>query len=180
MKYPLPFLKYWYEAFSLTHQETIPTGTLIVVPSSVVVTPDMSREQNFGTCSVPCVGVHQDCCQSYRPRTVVVLKHWTLVSKDLITVGRNSGQYKPTFKCNIVDGDGKTCGTDRSILHCRDKTVSTTNLIRHVADMTHKCVSLSVMDAVLKNVGPNYFTVGGNQWRDPEGAYFHKVLHSPC
>jgi hypothetical protein len=31
-----------------------------------------------------------------------------------------------------VDGDGKVCVADRSILHYRGKTVSTTNLIRHV------------------------------------------------
>jgi hypothetical protein len=51
----------------------------------------------------------------------VVLKHWTLVSDDLITTDRNSGQYKATFKCNIVDGDGKVCGADRNILHYRGK-----------------------------------------------------------
>ena len=75
------------------------------------------------------------------PSKAVVLKHWTLVSDELISVDRNSGQYKATFKCNIVDGDGKVCGADRSILHYRGKVVSTTNLIRHVADMTHKCAS---------------------------------------
>jgi hypothetical protein len=97
------------------------------------------------------------------PSKGVVLKHWTLVSDDLNTAGRNSGQYKSTFKCNIVDGDDKTCGTDRSILHYRDKTVSTTNLIRHVADMTHKCASHSSVDTVLKNASPNYVTVGGER-----------------
>jgi hypothetical protein len=65
------------------------------------------------------------------PNKVVVLKHWTLVSDDLITVGRNSGQNKATFNWNIVDGDGKACGVDQSILHYRDKAVCTTNLIRY-------------------------------------------------
>ena len=36
------------------------------------------------------------------------------VSDDLITVGRNSGQFKSTFKYNIVDGDGKVCEPDSS------------------------------------------------------------------
>jgi hypothetical protein len=31
-----------------------------------------------------------------------------------------------------VDGNGKVCEADRSILHYRGKAVSTTNLIRHV------------------------------------------------
>jgi hypothetical protein len=66
------------------------------------------------------------------PSKAVVLKHWTLASNDIITAGRNSGQYITTFKCNIVDWDGKVYGVDRSILHYRDKVVSTTNLIRHV------------------------------------------------
>jgi hypothetical protein len=62
-----------------------------------------------------------------------------------------------------VNGDTKACGADRSILHYRDKTVSTTNLIRHVADMAHKCASHSSVDAVLKNASPNYVTVGGEK-----------------
>ncbi len=66
------------------------------------------------------------------PSKAVVLKHWALVSDDLITAGRNSGEYIDTFKCNIVDGDDKVCGFDRSILHYRGKDVSTTNLIRLV------------------------------------------------
>jgi hypothetical protein len=66
------------------------------------------------------------------PSKDVVLKHWTLVSDDLITVGRNSGHYKDTFKNNIVDGDDMVCGDDRIILNYRGKVVSTTNLIRHV------------------------------------------------
>jgi len=32
MKYPLPFLEYWYETFPLTQEETTPTGTSIVSP----------------------------------------------------------------------------------------------------------------------------------------------------
>ena len=45
----------------------------------------------------------------------------------------------------------------------RVKAVSTTNLIRHVTDMTNKCTSHSSVDAVavLKNASPNYVTVGG-------------------
>jgi hypothetical protein len=84
----------------LAQQETTPTGTLIVSPSSVVVDPDMSGGSNSGDAQFP----------HLPPRKAVVLKHWTLVSDDRITAGRNSGQYKATFKCNIVDGDGKACG----------------------------------------------------------------------
>jgi hypothetical protein len=51
MKYPYPFLQYWYGNFPLAQQETIPTT----------------------------------------PSKAVVFKHWTLVSDDLITAGRNSG-----------------------------------------------------------------------------------------
>jgi len=44
MKYPLPFLKYWYKNSPLSQEETTPTGTSIVSPSTVVVDPDMSGE----------------------------------------------------------------------------------------------------------------------------------------
>ena len=44
MKYPLPVLKYWYETFPLSQEETTTTGTSIVSPSTVVVDPDMSGE----------------------------------------------------------------------------------------------------------------------------------------
>jgi hypothetical protein len=89
---------------------------------SVDVVPDMSGKRISGDARFP----------HLPPRKDVVLKHWTLVSDDLNTADRNSGQYKATFKCNIVDGDDKVSGTDRSTLHYRGKTVSTTNLIRHV------------------------------------------------
>ena len=41
MKYPLPFLQYWYETFPLTQEETTPTDTSIVSPSSIDVDPDI-------------------------------------------------------------------------------------------------------------------------------------------
>jgi hypothetical protein len=56
----------------------------------------------------------------------VVFKYWTLVSDDLIPHDRNCGQYTATFKCNI-EVAGKVCGAERSLIHCKDKTVSTTN-----------------------------------------------------
>ena len=72
----------------------------------------------------------------------VVFTYWTLVSVDLITHHPqcpkfliNSGQYKTTFKCNNTDGDGKTCGSERSLLHSRGQTVSTTLLFLHDASM---------------------------------------------
>jgi hypothetical protein len=113
MKYPYPFLQYWYGNFPLT-QETTFTDTSIVSSSSVDVVPDMSGKSISGDARFPHLPPSKD----------VVLKHWTLVSDDLITAGRNSGQYKATFKCNIVDGHGKVCGADRSILHYRGKAVS--------------------------------------------------------
>ena len=153
MKYPLPFLQYWYETFPLSQQETTPTGTSMVAPSSVLVDPDMTVESISGDTQFP----------HLPPNKPVVLKHWTLVSDDLITVVRKSGQYKTTFKCNIVDGTGKTCGTERNILYHRGKAVSTTNLIRHVVDMTHKDSSHNSVDTVLKNASPNYCTVDGER-----------------
>jgi hypothetical protein len=122
VQYPYPFLQYWYGSFPLTQQETTPTDTSIVSSSSVDVVPDMSGKSISADARFP----------HLTPNKAVALKHWTLVSTDLITVGRNSGQDKSTFKCNIVDGDDKVCGADRIILHYRGKTVSTTNLIRHV------------------------------------------------
>ncbi len=122
MKYPYPFLQYWSGRFTLAQQETTPTDMSIVSSSSVDVVPDMSGKSISGDARFPHLPPSKD----------VVLKHWTLASDDLITAGRNSGQYIDTFKCTIVDGDGKVCGVDRSILHYRDKVVSTTNLIRHV------------------------------------------------
>ena len=97
MKYPYPFLQYWYGRFTLTQQEATPTDTSIVSSSSVDVVPDMSGKSISGVARFPHLSPSKD----------VVLKHWTLVSDDLITAGRNSGQYKTTFKCNIVDGDDK-------------------------------------------------------------------------
>jgi hypothetical protein len=40
------------------------------------------------------------------------------------TTGRNSGQYTNTFKWKIADGDGKTCGTERRIVHSQGKKCS--------------------------------------------------------
>ena len=78
MKYPYPFLQYWYGTFPLTQQETTPTDTSIVSSSSVDVVPEMSGKSISGDTRVPV------------PSKAVVLKHWTLVSDDLITAGRNS------------------------------------------------------------------------------------------
>ena len=141
----------------LSHESAYPFQIV-----TVDVVPDMSGKSISGDARFP----------HLPPSKAVVLKHWTLVSDDLITPGSNSGQYKDTFKCNIVDGDGKVCGADRSILHYRGKAVSTTNLIRHVADMAHKCASHSAVDAVLKNASPNYVTVGG------ESQHMHTFAES--
>ena len=66
----------------------------IVAPSSVLVDPDMSGQSISGDTQFPHLPPNKD----------VVLKHWTLVSADLITAVRNAGQNKSTFKRNIVDG----------------------------------------------------------------------------
>jgi hypothetical protein len=96
------------------------------------------------------------------PRKDVVFKYWTLVSDDLIPHGRNSGQYTVTFKSNI-EVTGKVCGTERILIHCKDKTVSTTNLITHVETMSKKCASRAAVDGVLKDVSPNYVNVNGEK-----------------
>ena len=81
-------------------QETTPTDTSIVSSSSVDVVPDMSGKSISGDARFP----------HLPPSKAVVLKHWTLVSDDLITSGSNSGQYKGTFKCNIMDGEARSAG----------------------------------------------------------------------
>jgi hypothetical protein len=50
MKYPYPFLQYWYGNFPLVQQETTPTDTSIVSSSSVDVVPDMSGLMLSQTC----------------------------------------------------------------------------------------------------------------------------------
>jgi hypothetical protein len=55
-----------------------PTGTSIVSPSAVVVAPDMTGENSSGNTQFP----------HLPPSKSVVLKHWTLVSDDLITTDR--------------------------------------------------------------------------------------------
>ncbi len=97
------------------------TGTSDVSSSSVGVCTNMTSESSSGHT--------QSKFPHLPPSKVVVFNHWTLVSDDLVSAVRNSGQYKATFKCNIVDGGGKACGTDRTLLHYRGKSVSTTNLI---------------------------------------------------
>jgi hypothetical protein len=84
MKYPYPFLQYWYGSVPLTQQETTPTDTSIVSSSSVDVVPDMSGKNISGDARFP----------HLTPSKTVVLKHgvahWTLVSDYLITGVRNS------------------------------------------------------------------------------------------
>ena len=63
-----------------------------------------------------------------------------------------------TFKCNIEDETGKVCGAERSLLHSKDKTVSSTNLIQHIEKTSKRCASHASVDAVLKNSSPNYVT----------------------
>ncbi len=92
------------------------------------------------------------------PRKAIVFTYCTLVSDDLIPHDRNSGQYTATFKCNI-EVTGKVCGAERSLIHCKDKDVSTTNLIAHVEAMSKKCASHSTVDGVLKDASPNYVNV---------------------
>jgi hypothetical protein len=107
----------------------------------------------------------------------VLFKYWTLVSDDLIPHNRNSGQYRDTatFKCNIEDVTGTTevCGSERSLIHCKGTTVSTTNLIAYVETMSKKCSSHAVVDGVLKHSSPNYVNVNGE-------SHFQRVLHTPC
>jgi hypothetical protein len=97
------------------------------------------------------------------PRKAVVFNYYTLVSDDLISSGPNSGQYTVTFKCNIKDETGKVCGTERKIVHCKGKAVSTSNLIQDIEKKSKKCVSHASVDVLLKNASPNYVTVNGER-----------------
>ena len=76
-----------------------------------------------------------------------------------ITSDRHSGEYSDTFKYKIVNGDGKTCGSERKIIHIKDKSVSTTNLVKHVTEMDQKYLSHPLTDVVLKNSNTNYVTM---------------------
>jgi hypothetical protein len=140
---PMSFLQHWYGTFPPSQQDTTTTGTLDVSPPSVVVHTDVVGERISGGT--------QSKFPHLPPTKVVVFKYWTLVSDDLIPHDRNSGQYTSTFKCNI-EVAGKVCGAERSFIHCKDKTVSTTNLITHVEVMSKKCASHSAVDVVLKDV----------------------------
>ena len=95
------------------------------------------------------------------PRKTVAFNYYALVSDDLITSGPHSGQYTATFKCNIEDETGKVCGAERSLLHNKDKSVSSTNPIHHIAKTSQSCVSHPAVNVVLKNSSPNYVTVNG-------------------
>jgi hypothetical protein len=57
------------------------------------------------------------------------------------TTGRNSGQYTTTFKWNIADGDGKTCGTERRIVHSQGKKCS-----KNLHHMFWRMTLLDIMD----------------------------------
>ena len=116
MKYPMSFLQHWYGTFPPSQQDTSTTGTSDVSPPSVGVHTDMSGEISSGDT--------QSKFPHLPPSKAVVFNYWTLVSDDLIAHGRNSGQYTATFKCNI-EVVGKVCGSERSLIHCKDKTVST-------------------------------------------------------
>ncbi len=154
MKYPMSFLQHWYGTFTPVQKDTTTTGTSDVSLPSVGVHTDMSGESSSG--------VTQSKFPYLTPMKVVVFKYWTLVSDDLIPHGRNSGQYTDTFKCNI-EVDGKVCWAERSLIHCKDKSVSTTNLITNVEAMSKKCASHSVVDGVLKDASPNYVNVNGEK-----------------
>ncbi len=132
MKYPIPFLQHWYGTFPPPQQDTPTTGTSDVSPPSVGVHTDMEGEISSGDT--------QSKFPHLPPSKVVVFKYWTLVSDDLIPHVRNSVQYTDTFKCNI-EVTGKVCGTERNLIHCKDKVVSTTNLITHVETMSKKCIT---------------------------------------
>jgi len=154
MKYPMPFLQHWYGTFPPAQQDTTTTGTSDVSPPSIGVYADMTGESRSGGT--------QSKFPHLPPSKSVVFKYWTLVSDDLIPHGRNSGQYTATFKCNL-EVAGKVCGAERSLIHCKDKTVSTTNLITHVEVMSKKCASHAAVDSVLKDVSPNYVNVNGEK-----------------
>ncbi len=55
------------------------------------------------------------------------------------------------------------CGVEQNLIHCKDKVVSTTNLIVNVEAMSKKCASHAVVDGVLKDANPNYVNVNGEK-----------------
>jgi hypothetical protein len=58
---------------------------------------------------------------------------------------------------------GKVCGSERRLIHFKDKAVSTTNLIVHVEPMSKKCASHAAVEGVLKDPSPNYVNVNGEK-----------------
>ncbi len=116
MKHPMPFLQHLYGTFPPSQQDTTTTGTSDASPPSVGVHTDMVGKNRSGDT--------QSKFPHLPPNNPVVFEYWTLVSDDLIPHSRNSGQYTTTFKCNI-EVAGKVCGSERSLIHCKEKVVST-------------------------------------------------------
>ena len=170
MKHPMPFLQHWYGTFPPAQEDTTTTVTSDVSPPSFGVHVDMTGEISSGDT--------QSKFPHLPPRKTVVFKYCALVSDDLILHGRNS----TTFKCNI-EVAGKVCGAEQNLIHCKDKTVSTTNLIAHVEEMSKKCVSHGAVDGVLKDSSPNCVNVNGEKQKMhtfAESFTHHVDRHVKC
>jgi hypothetical protein len=174
MKHPMPFLQHWYGTFPPAQEDTTTTVTSDVSPPSVGVHTDMASEISSGGT--------QSKFPHLPPRKAVVFKYCTLVSDDLISHVRNSGQDTATFKCNI-EVVGKVCGAEQNLIHWKDKVVSTTNLIVNVEVMSKKCASHAAVDGVLKDASPNYVNVNGEKQKMhtfAESFTHHVDRHVKC
>ena len=132
MKYPMSFLQHWYTTYPPPQQDTTTTGSSVLSPSSAGVDVDMTGDR--GMTGDITSALTDSNFPHIPPRKTVAFNYYALVSDDLITSGPHSGQYTDTFKCNIEDETGKVCGTERRLLHSKDKVVSSTNLIQCVSE----------------------------------------------
>ncbi|KAK3241308.1 hypothetical protein CYMTET_48913 [Cymbomonas tetramitiformis] len=123
MKYPSPFLEYFYDTFPLSPDDK-PQPPAALSSHETDCEKRTARHPDYPNLAFPYAEVY---------------KYFTVLSDDLCEMGPKSGQFSAQFVCTIPTSDGTPCGTKRTLFHKDGKAVSTSNLVTHVRERAEKC-----------------------------------------
>jgi hypothetical protein len=149
MRYPFPFLEYFYGTYPELLPKPAGTGA-----EPVIV--DIRSPGNNTDAAKMKPDTHPDFPHIRLSTSAPVFKYYTINSDILQEMGPKSGLFCGEFECIVRGPDGSLCGCKRRIFHKRDKGVSSSNLIAHMRERALVCSvhaeAVKVIDAASKNV----------------------------
>lgn len=146
MRYPLPFLTYYY----YTYPEDLPNTVASQGNDTQVRVDEGQTDNNAGNIAQAdasregagegAEGAGDGLMSLRNKQTAPIYAHYTILEDRIVAAGPNSGKREQVWRCCVTVAPDEECGVVRKITFVNNgKAPSTSNLVKHVREAAEGC-----------------------------------------